>query len=215
MNYKESKTALLLDDHIIIRHSCRSLLEKEKFLICWEGENGDDAFEAYKQYQPNLCIIDLSIEGTSGLDTIENISTYDQTAKIIVFSMHNDPMFIKRALQYGVFGYITKTSEPSNLTKAIKSVMKGKYFLSEDIDNQNYYNNINIDKNLLSTLTNQEANVFIQAVRGLNSTTIGKNLEISTKSVSSHLYKIKQKLGARNIPDLIKIAICHGIDLDS
>ena len=215
MHYKESKTALLLDDHIIIRHSCRSLLEKEKFLISWEGSNGDLAIEAYREHHPNLCIIDLSIEGTSGLETIEKILEYDQTAKIIVFSMYNDPMFIKRVLKCGVFGYITKTSEPSNLTNAIKYVMKGKYYLSEDINKEEYYKTIDVDHNLLSTLTKQETNVFLQAIRGLNSTAIGKDLKISTKSVSAHLYKIKQKLGAKNIPDLIKIALCHGIDLDS
>lgn len=209
-----TKTALILDDHVIIRNSCRSLLEQENFLVVWEGAYGSDALEAYRQLEPAISIIDLSIDGMSGLDTIQKILEYDQTSRIIVFSMHTDSMFISRAFNYGVSGYVTKASQPAELITAVKMVLAGKHYMSKDIDNSELHSQINIKQDLISTLTKQEKNVFIQAVRGSNSTTISKNMKISTKSVSHHLFKVKQKLGAKNIPELIKIAICYGIEIN-
>ena len=211
MSSPENKTVLLLEDHFIVRQACCSLLEQEGFNVLWQGTNGDEAYEAYISLKPDIVIIDISVEGKSGLDVIELIKNRDDNAKIIVFSMHNDAIFISHTINLGVLGYVTKSCNPAELVSAIKSASKGKPYLSSDIT-------INIEKqdllnnhDLLSTLTAQERKIYMLSIQGKSSINISKTLSISTKSVSNHLFNIKQKLGAKTMSDLVRIAINYGI----
>lgn len=208
MTIQKNISALLLDDHLIIRQSCRELLEKENINIAWEGEDGGEAYNNYVSSKPDIAIIDLSVKGTSGMEAIRLIRNHDNNAKIIVFSMHTDSIFISRAFHLGVLCYVSKICHPEELITAIRLALIGKSYISNEIDYTLKQSN-NIDA--LSLLTVKEHNIFQLIIMGQSTISIGKKLNISTKTVSTHLNKIKQKLDAKTISDLVRISITLGI----
>ncbi|MCG8378248.1 MAG: response regulator transcription factor [Proteobacteria bacterium] len=201
-------SALILDDHAIIRQTCRELIERENMTIAWEGEDGEEAYKNYILLKPDIAVIDLSIKGLNGLEIIRLIRNHDKNAKIIVFSMHTDSIFISRALDLGVLCYISKTSAPDEFISAIRFALNGKTYVSKELNfNLNTSRKTNNTSNVLSLLTPQQRKIFQLIVTGESTTAIGKKLKISTKSVSTHLKNIKEKLGANTISDIVRMAI--------
>ncbi|HET8807086.1 MAG TPA: response regulator transcription factor, partial [Methylophaga sp.] len=125
---------LLVDDHAIVREGYRALLQKQVNLeVVADAHDGHDAYMQYKAFQPDVVVMDISMPGQSGLEAISRIRQYDSQAKILVFSMHQNPSYALQATRAGALGYITKSSDPSLLIRAIFEVMDNKLSLSPDI----------------------------------------------------------------------------------
>lgn len=199
-------SALVLDDHVITRQACCELLRKEQITIVWEGEDALEAYEGYISLKPTIAIIDISLKGMSGLETIRLIKDHDIDAKIIVFSMHTDSIVISHALELGALSYLSKTSSPEEFSSAVKLALSGKAFISKELNSMTDKTTRTL-KDVISSLTSQQQKIFRLIVSGNSITSISKELDISTKSVSVHLDKIKDKLGAKSISDLVRIAI--------
>ena len=111
---------LLVDDHAIVREGYHSLLQKQDNMeVIAEASNGAQAYLYYKEYKPDVTVMDISMEGQGGIETISRITQLDSKAKVLVFSMHQNPSFAVQATRAGALGYITKSSDPKVLIRAL------------------------------------------------------------------------------------------------
>lgn len=114
---------LLVDDHAIVREGYRALLQKQPNLtVVADARDAAEAYQNYKTFQPDVVIMDISMPGQSGLEAISRIRQYDGQARILVFSMHQNPSFALQAIRAGALGYITKSSDPALLIHGIYQV---------------------------------------------------------------------------------------------
>ncbi|MHC2659392.1 DNA-binding NarL/FixJ family response regulator [Bradyrhizobium diazoefficiens] len=116
-------SVLLVDDHPIVRQGYRRVLESQGDLhVVAEADNAADAYGAFKAHDPDVVVLDISMPGASGLEAIRNIRARSPRARILVFTMHNEAVLVKAAFSAGASGFVTKSSEPSAVVNAIRSV---------------------------------------------------------------------------------------------
>ena len=118
---------MLVDDHAIVREGYRSLLHKQDRLqVVAEAGNGADAYRIYKEVKPDLVIMDVSMPGIGGVEAIRRIRQWDHVARILVFTMHQSAAYAVQAIKAGARGFVTKSSPPEALLRAIGEVMGGR-----------------------------------------------------------------------------------------
>ncbi len=201
-------TILLVDDHAIVREGYRSLLQKQaEFEVICEAGDGNEAYNHYKQYQPDVVVMDISLPGQSGLKAIERIRQYDGSARVLVFSMHQNPSFVLQATRAGALGYITKSSEPEALIRAIHQVAQNKHTLSADIAQALAMEKLGQEQSALDELTVREFEILRLLVDAKSNQAIADMLNISPKTVSNSHYIIKKKLGVSSDIELTRLAI--------
>lgn len=119
---------MLIDDHAIVRAGYRSLLQKqENMKVISEATDGAQAYMCYKKYNPDIVIMDISMPGQGGLEAITRIKQIDNAAKFLVFSMYQNPSFAVQATRAGALGYVTKSSDPEVLIRAIFDIQQNKH----------------------------------------------------------------------------------------
>lgn len=199
---------LLIDDHAIVREGYRALLAKQTGLqVIAEAENAIQAYQLFKQFKPDLVITDMSLPGCSGLQLIARIKQHSVDAKILVFSMHQNPAFAEQALRAGALGYVSKSSEPEVLLRAIQDVYSGKHMLSPDIAQLLALEKLGSERLALQTLTVREFEILRLLMDGMSHDDIARVLSISAKTVGNCHYLIKSKLGVASDIELTKLAI--------
>lgn len=204
----KSISILLVDDHAIVREGYRSLLAKQPGLqVVAEAGDGAQAYELFKTYEPDLVITDISLPGSSGLELIAHIKQRRNDAKILVFSMHQNPDFAEQAVRAGALGYVSKSSLPEELLRAIDEVCAGRQVLSADIAQALALEKLAGETSVLETLTVREFEILRLRVEGRSNDDIGKMLSISPKTVGNCHYLIKRKLGVTSDIELTRLAI--------
>jgi DNA-binding NarL/FixJ family response regulator len=201
-------TILLVDDHAIVREGYRSLLQKQAGLeVIAEACDGNEAYEKYKEHQPEIVITDITMPGQSGLKVIEKIKQYNSQAKLLVFSMHENPSFAIQATRAGAMGYITKSSDPQELIRAIQDVHQNKYTLSADIAQALAIEQVGQERSVLNELTVREFEILRLLLDAKSTSDIADLLNISPKTVSNSHYIIKKKLGVNSDIELTRLGI--------
>ncbi|MEE9319841.1 MAG: response regulator transcription factor [Granulosicoccus sp.] len=199
---------LLVDDHAIVREGYRSLLKKQTGLsVVAEAADGIAAYQVFKETDPDITIMDLSLPGQSGLEVIARIRKYRVRAKILVFSMHLNPGYALQANRAGAMGYVTKSSAPEELIEAIYNVQKGQYSLSTDIARALAIEKLGAKVNVLEQLTVREFEILRMLAEAMSTGDIATKLNISVKTVSNCHYLIKRKLGVSTDIELTRLAI--------
>ncbi|HEV7985684.1 MAG TPA: response regulator transcription factor [Steroidobacteraceae bacterium] len=205
-------TLMLVDDHAIVRSGFRRLLEQEPQLqIVAEADNGERAYALYVRETPDVVVIDLSMPGMSGFETIRRIVAREPTARILVFSMHEDAMRAERAIQLGARGYVTKSSAPDVLARAIVEVAAGRLFLSADVAQAIAQSKIAGEDNPLKQLSAREFEIFRLLVAGHGATDIADILNLSAKTVANNRTLINQKLRTSGDVELVLLALRHNL----
>lgn len=205
---KQALNIMLVDDHAIVREGYRSLLQKQpQFEVICEACDGNEAYSLYKQYQPDVVVMDISMPGQSGLKAIERIRQFDANARILVFSMHENPSFALQATRAGALGYITKSSDPEALIRAIGQVAENKHTLSADIAQALAMEKLGQEQSALDQLTVREFEILRLLVDAKSNQDIADLLNISPKTVSNSHYIIKKKLGVSSDIELTRLAI--------
>ncbi|MEQ1528329.1 MAG: response regulator transcription factor [Methylococcales bacterium] len=208
MNNTTQISILLVDDHAIVREGYRALLAKQPGMtVVAEAADADAAYSQFKQHHPDVIIMDISLPGQSGLAAIDRIKHYCPQAKILVFSMHQNPGFAIQATRAGALGYVTKTSNPDVLLRAIQDVYVGKLTLSADIAQALALEKLGADKLALEQLTTKEFEILRLLVEAKSTEQIATLLHISPKTVGNCHYLIKRKLGVANDIELTHLAI--------
>jgi two-component system invasion response regulator UvrY len=203
---------MLVDDHAIVRSGFRRMLEQEPHLhIVAEADNGERAYALYVKEMPDVVVMDLSMPGMSGFETIRRMVAREPTARILVFSMHEDAMRAERAIQLGARGYVTKSSAPEVLAKAIVEVAAGRLFLSSDVAQAIAQSKLAGEDNPLKVLTAREFEIFRLLVAGRGAVDIARILNLSAKTVANNRTLINQKLRASGDVELVLLALRHNL----
>lgn len=207
---------ILADDHDVVRHGVRSLLEGESDLVI-EGEanNGLEVQPLIEQVKPDLLIVDLMMPGLNGLEVLRRVAKSHPNIRIIVLSMHSEEAFILQALKNGASGYVLKDASVEFLVKAIREVMKGRKFLSPPISETALATFLKkIEEGILDPydeLTPREKEILQLTAEGNSSPQIAKILTISSRTVETHRNNLMKKMNFNHQADLIRLAIRKGI----
>lgn len=203
---------LLVDDHPVVREGYRLLLEtRSHFAVCAEAEDVTQAYAAYKQHRPDVVVMDMALQGASGLEAVRRIREWDKDAKILVFTMHAGSAFALKAFEAGAMGYITKSSPPSELVQAVEIVARGGRTMSGDISQALAVDRIGGANPAIAELSTRETEILRLLATGLSSEAIADMLNLSHKTVRNHHYAIKAKIGAENDAHLVWLALSAGL----
>jgi two-component system, NarL family, invasion response regulator UvrY len=203
---------MLVDDHAVVRMGFRLLLQGSPDIkVVAEAESGEDACRKYPEVMPDVVVMDISMPGIGGLEAIDRILARQPSARILVLSAHEDAMHARRVLKAGAVGYLTKRSAAEELMQAIRQVHQGKTFLEAGIAQQMAVQQVNGQKNPLDMLSEKEFKVFLALAKGQSVADIAEVMSLSPRTIGTHLYNIKQKLGASNSAELAIIGIRAGL----
>ena len=203
---------LLVDDHAIVRAGYRHLLERRNgYCVVGEAASAEQAYLQYRRHHPDALIIDVAMPGASGLEAIQRILQSDPGARVLVFSMHVSPDFAMAALRAGALGYVTKSSTPDVLLRAIAEVLQRRQVLSPDIAQALALARL-ADRRPLELLTPREFDVLCMLIAPTGAHDIAKRLHLSVKTVQNLHYQIKDKLGVASDIELTRLALSWGLD---
>ena len=203
---------LLVDDHAVVRAGYRLLLTNAKDMeIIGEAETGEEAYRAYNEQNPDVVVMDLSLPGMGGLEAIRRIVARDAKAMILVFSMHDDTVFVDQALNAGAKGYVTKNSAPEVFQEAIREIISGKTYLDSELAQNLAFQKTRGKDSPLMGLSTREFEIFCLLAEGHNTSEIAKRLSLSYKTVANYSTQIKNKLKVNTVAELARIAIRHNI----
>ena len=205
-------TIVLVDDHAVVRAGVRRLLEQEPlFEVRGEAESGEKAYQIFGELKPDVMVMDLSMPGMGGLESIRRILMRYEKAKILVLSMHEDLSFANQALKLGAKGYLTKNTLADDLVKSIETVTQGDVFLSDEIAKKMAMQSISGNQDPVHELSAREFEIFRLLAEGFDIDAIASTLNISSKTVSNYQTMIKQKLNINTPIELIRYAIKVGV----
>jgi len=203
---------MLVDDHAVVRAGYNMLLKNApEITVVAEANNGEEAYQLYSAHKPDVVVMDLSLPGIGGIEAIKRICSRDNKATILVFSMHEEVIFVEQALQAGASGYITKSTDPQLLVEAIIRLAKGEKYIDAELAQRLAYEKSRGQDSLLSDLSTREFEIFCMLAEGSNTSEIAKRLCLSYKTVANYSTQIKSKLNVSTIADIARLAIRHNI----
>ena len=198
---------MLVDDHAVVRAGFRRLLEQQPtFHVVAEAADAERAYTLFLEHEPDVIVMDVSMPGVSGLDSIRRIINRSPAARILVFTMHEDASIAERAIQLGARGYVTKSNSPEILTAAVAEVAGGGLALSPDIAKSIAVLKLSGEQNLLEQLSAREFEIFRLLAAGRPVTEIARLLNLSGKTVANYHSLIKQKLNLSSDVELVLLA---------
>jgi DNA-binding NarL/FixJ family response regulator len=211
-SHPQSISILLVDDHPIVRQGYRRVLEHQSdFRVVAEADSATNAYSAFKTHAPDIVVMDISMPGTSGLEAVRNIRSRNDRAGILVFSMHSEPAQVKAAFKAGANGYVTKSSEPATLIRAIRAVARGERAISDDIAHVLAAESLSSSRSALDVLGEREIEILRQIAAGATKEQIAANLNLSMKTVQNYHYLVKAKTGMRTDAQLVRLAVACGL----
>ena len=198
---------LLVDDHAIVREGYRRLLEEEPGIeVIGEATNAAQACERARALGPDVVVMDIALPGMSGIEATRRMLNDQPRLRVLMFSMYDDAIYARRALEAGALGYLSKASAPEVLVQAIHAVSRGERYLSPDVAANIARSAGQSGKSKIKTLTPREFEVLRLLVRGETVRSISEKLSLSEKTVANHQSAIREKLGARNSAQLARLA---------
>lgn len=204
---------LLVDDHAVVRTGFRLLLQSvtDVCVVC-EAESGEAACQRYGEFTPDVVVMDLAMPGMGGLEALRRIRARDPHARVLALSAHDDPMHARRALREGALGFLSKRSAPEALIEAVNTIAAGRRYIDADLAQKLALSDLEgAVKSPVERLSEREFEVFIRLARGATVQRIADDLSLSSSTVGTHLYNVKQKLGVVNQSELTLLAIRHGL----
>jgi DNA-binding NarL/FixJ family response regulator len=198
---------LIVDDHEILRQGMRLMLEQQRDLeVCAEAADEATAIRQYRQVQPDVVIVDISLKTGNGIDLIKRIKAVDANARILVYSMHDEQVYAERALRAGAMGYVTKQKPAHAILHGIRDVLRGKLHFSEELT-QRVLERVAANEPIsqasaVDNLSDRELEVFEMIGRGLTTRAIADRLHLSPRTVDTYRERLKIKLVLANAAEL-------------
>jgi len=202
---------LIVDDHPVVLSGCRALFAGDSSVRIDEASDAKSGHRAFAQKKPDVTIIDINLPDVSGFELMRRIRKDDPDAKIIMLSMNDDPAFVVRAVELGAQGYVSKGDDPRLFVKAVRKVAAGEHFITPQLAEAVTFSGAAIKANPVSQMTPRELEILRLLGRGDKIVEVADALEISYKTVANTTSLLKQKLGAKNHSDLIRIAVEMGL----
>ena len=190
------KSALIVDDHPVVRAAIRLVLQAEGFKEIHETSNGNEVLQLIREHNPRLVVLDLRLPTLDGLEVLTRIRVNDFDCRILVFSSHDPLFYQERCLRAGAMGYVTKTNQLEQLHKAIQAVMSGYTYFSAMPDNVSALNAVQTtEKQMIDQLSDRELNIFEQLGQGKANKAIAEEMHLSHKTISTYKTRLMKKLG--------------------
>jgi len=208
----DRKRLFLVDDHPIVRQGLAQLIDNEPDLtVCGQGEDVYTSLRAIRQDKPDLCLVDVSLKDSDGIELLKEIKAMDPDLPVLILSMHDEGLYAERALRAGARGYIMKQEAPTTLLAAIRKVLRGEVYVSENLGATLLRRMVSGKKKEaelpMDRLTDRELEIFSLIGAGNTVREIAEKLFLSTKTVEAHREHIKQKLNLKSSADLMRFAI--------
>lgn len=189
---------LLVDDHPIVRHGLTQLINHEPDLeVCGEARSCRETLKQLDATQPDVVIIDISLQGGNGIDVIKEIKSRANKVKMLVASMHDENVYAERALRAGAMGYVNKHEAVDEIVGAIRRVLQNKVYLSENMANRvlnRVVHREDTSPSPIDCLTDRELEVFRLIGQGVTTKQIANQLCLSVKTVETYRHRMKAKL---------------------
>ncbi len=208
-------TVYIADDHQVVRHGLRGLLEVEGFHVVGESGDGLETAEAVEHLHPDLLVLDLMMPGLHGLEVTRRVTRRSPSTAVIVLSMHSGDAYVLEALRAGARAYVLKGAPSDEVVRAAREVLAGRRYLSPPLTQ------LAIESYLQKTaasamhpyesLTAREREVLQLAAGGMTSVQIAERLTITSRTAETHRTNLMRKLGLHNQADLVRFALRHGL----
>ncbi|MHC2252600.1 two-component system invasion response regulator UvrY [Bradyrhizobium embrapense] len=202
---------LIVDDHPIVASGCRTVFADDPEITLLEAADAESGERAFVAEKPDLCVIDINLPTVSGFELARRILTRDTSARLIMFSMNDDPVFAARAIDIGAKGYVSKTGDPNDLVEAVREVGKGGVYLPPAIARNVAFARPGFAQNPLSRLTSREMEILRLLSSGKSLSEIAWLVHSSYKTVANTSSIMRQKLGVRTSAELVRLAIESGV----
>jgi DNA-binding NarL/FixJ family response regulator len=206
------RTVFIVDDHPLLRQGLALLINRENDLaVCGEAQEAQTAMHAIAQYQPDILIVDISLNGPDGLDLLKNIRNSYPGLPVLILSMHDEATYAERALRARANGYIMKQEATEKVLIAVRRILDGEVYLSDRIANKllrQYIGGASTAlQSRLNALSDRELEVFRSIGEGRSTRQIADELHLSVKTVETYQAHLKEKLALRSGRELIQHAI--------
>jgi len=201
---------LLADDHSIVRAGLRRIVEESGDMeVIAEAADGREAIQKVHKKVPDVAVIDISMPDLDGLEVVSQLRTYYPKLPILILTMHEEGQYVVRAIEAGAMGYITKQSAPEQLVKAIRKVIAGHRYLTDEAAEALA---LSVAKGMhgrspLDSLSMRELQVLRRLALGHTNREIARAYHISIKTVDTYRYRLLKKLNLRNNAELSRFAI--------
>ncbi len=206
------KKILLVEDHPIFRLGLAALInEEEGFKAFGDATDVDQAIEEINTHKPDLIIADITLQNSDGMDLVEYVNRNHKDIPVLVLSMHDEYLYAQRSLRAGAKGYIMKMEAMGSVVTAIRTVLSGKLYFSEEVK-EHILSNISggpetRKDDMVGRLTDRELQVFRMIGRGFSTREIANRLFLSIKTIGTYRERIKEKLNLKNANELIRCAV--------
>jgi DNA-binding NarL/FixJ family response regulator len=202
---------LLVEDHPIVRQGLAQLLGQTPDLeVCAFAEDSLSALQAVKTEKPDLAIVDISLQSADGLDLVKDLRAKKNQLPVLILSMHQESVYAQRAMRAGAQGYVMKGEPTPRLLAAVRKVISGGLFFSEEVTSELMRRQICGESAVLSPmelLTDKELQIFRLVGQGRSTREIAEALHRSVKTIEAHRENMKLKLGIKNSPQLVRAAV--------
>lgn len=201
---------LLVEDHPMFRERLTMLINKELgMVVCAETDNTRTAMALIREHKPDVAIVDITLQGASGLELIKDLKAQEIPLPVLVLSMHEESLYAERVLRAGARGYIMKSEASSEVVKAIKKVIEGDVYLSgkmtaQVLDRMSHRRNVATKS--VEMLTDRELEVFQLIGSAKTTREIARQLVLGETTVETYRARIKEKMGLRNAMELTQAA---------
>jgi two-component system response regulator NreC len=202
---------VLADDHVLVRQSLKSLLEREGFQVVGEASDGQEGVRQVETLHPDIAVMDISMPILNGLDAAREMSRTSPKTKTILLTQHDEGQYVSEALEAGVKGYVLKSQVANDLLLAIRQVSRGQVYLSPGVSRgvmEAYRSKSEKSKN---PLTLRERQVLQLIAEGKSTKNVASLLGISVKTAESHRTRLMQKLDIHETASLVRYAVRQGI----
>jgi DNA-binding NarL/FixJ family response regulator len=196
---------LLVEDHAMLRERLAQLINQDPALqVCGETDNIRQAMEIVRTEKPDIAIVDITLQGSSGLELIKDLKAHEVELPVLVLSMHEESLYAERVLAAGGKGYLTKHENSNTLLAAIKRVLEGKVYLSERMTERvlGKLTGTELTAPTINRLTDRELEVFQLIGVGRTTREIAESLHLGITTVETYRTRIREKLGLRNTTEL-------------
>jgi len=212
--YKTTRTrsgtrrVLLVDDHPVVREGLAQRINRERdLMVCGEAQTARDALGAIASLQPDIVVLDLSLPNGHGLELIKDLQILHPEIYVLVFTMHDESLFAERAMRAGARGYVMKQEPPERLLAALRAVLRGDYFVSDNASSafmQSFFSQpAKARSPSVERLSDRELEIFQLLGQGMGTRQIADRLGRSVKTIETHRARIMQKLAVKSAAQLV------------
>ena len=204
---------MLVDDHELIRIALGKLLSEARDIsIIAEAGSGEEALDKARKLKPEVVILDVDMPGMGGVEATRRLSALPHSPKVIVVSIHSHAPYPQRLLEAGAMGYLPKGGRAEEIMAAVRSVNRGQPYIAPEIAGDLVLSNLHGgSKSPLDVLSRREMQIMMMLTRGQSTQSIADTLNISTKTVFTHRYRIYEKLSVDNDVALTHVALRYGM----